>query len=340
MVKEMITKLEPAEVAWKRSVLDQDLVINRRHPIWKSKSDLNIMVFRKPADKSMIGMVVSCQCHPTTLAMENDKISAEYPGRACARIEELTQGKTAAVYFNGPCGDINPITTCTTDYERYERDIKAREKEVYEQHGTYEHTIKLGYTIGEEALKLANSLGDDVYYDSFTFNAYLRTIWVPLEDFVYLSNTFLGNKVTYLVKKYILLPIAIIHDEPPNFPGLAIKKRGKRITGYSLITLVDFVFKKQKTGKTERFMIYGTPGELFEIIGDRIEKVSPAKKENTFIFQNVNDWIAYLFPRDEYESQGGYEPMASFGPKCGDIVEREFYQLLKEMYENTTMFNY
>ena len=102
MVKEMITKLEPAEVAWKRSVLDQDLVINRRHPIWKSKSDLNIMVFRKPADKSMIGMVVSCQCHPTTLAMENDKISAEYPGRACARIEELTQGKTAAVFFTRP----------------------------------------------------------------------------------------------------------------------------------------------------------------------------------------------------------------------------------------------
>lgn len=340
LVKELLKKLEPAEIAWKRSIIDKDIIINRRHPIWRSKGDLNVMVFRRPSDKSMIGILVNFQCHPTSLAWSNDKISADYPGRVVARIEELTQGTTTAVFFNGPAGDLNPITTCKTDFERYERDQTAREKEVYSQKGTYEHCTKLGYTIGEEALSLAKSIKDEDYYDAFTFNAYLRTIWIPLKDFVYLSNTFLNNKVVYLVKKYLMLPIAMIHDEEPNFPGLAIKKKGLKITGYSVLSLADFRFIKSKTKESKRFIFFGTPGELFEKIGDNLEKVSPAGKENTFIIQNVNDWIAYLFPKEEYITQGGYEPLASFGPTCGYTVEKEMYQLLREILVDTTMFTY
>ena len=86
--------------------------------------------------------------------------------------------------------------------------------------------------------------------------------------------------------------------------------------------------------------VFGVPGELFEEIGKRFDEVSPSGPEDTFIIQNANDWIAYLFSLNEYVSQGGYEPLASFSPICGDRVEREMYKLMKEIREGVVFSHF
>jgi hypothetical protein len=78
--------------------------------------------------------------------------------------------------------------------------------------------------------------------------------------------------------------------------------------------------------------ILTVPGELFEDLGKILFKKSPTGKHNTFIFQNANDWVAYLFSPKEYIDYGGYEPVASFSPRCGEYVLKEMLKLLNGAY--------
>jgi neutral ceramidase len=49
---------------------------------------------------------VNYGCHPTTLGPDNNLYSADFPGVACARIEEAVGGM--AIFSTGPQGDVNP----------------------------------------------------------------------------------------------------------------------------------------------------------------------------------------------------------------------------------------
>lgn len=55
-----------------------------------------------------IAVVVNYTCHPTTLTGENRRITADYPGLVCSRIEEATGGVT--LFLMGAIGDVGPVT--------------------------------------------------------------------------------------------------------------------------------------------------------------------------------------------------------------------------------------
>lgn len=334
MVKELVEHLEDCTMAWTKEIFNPDIVINRRHPTEPPNPELGIISFKRESDKSLIGIIINYACHPTSLSFANNQLSADYPGRVVYRIEELTNKKTAAVFFTGPAGDLNPITTCGTDYEYLEQNRTP----VYTQYGTYEHATKIGNVIGEEALRLANCISEKEYFCKFEFQSYLKTIWIPMKDASYVSKTLLQNKVIYLLKKYLVLPVAMIHDEDPNFPGLAIKRKGKNINGYTTIQYIKI--KVSNKSKSRELSILTSPGELFYKIGHLFLKTSLTGPSNTFLFQNSNDWIAYLFPLKEYIEQGGYEPIASFGPLCGYEVMHETLKLFNEIKHKITFSHY
>ena len=348
MVKQMIKDLQPAKVAWGKKLIDSDVMINRRHPVWESKQNLGVMTFKNPKTNKLFGIMTTYGMHPTTMSAKNDKMSADYPGRVVYRIEEDTNHEVAAVFFTGAAGDLNPITTCGTDFAHLEKDPAARQS-IYAQTGTYEHTKKLGYHLGTQALKLAQSIPDEDYYDTMECQAYVKKFRVPFKDFqpyVYEWGNWIANKAIVFVKKWVLFPIAltIAHANEPNFPGLAIKappfsfKKGYHINVYTVIQIVRFKFgKSKKKGEVKELTYFGVPGELFEDIEKNLLKRSPTAPENTIIIQNANDWCGYLFPIKEYITQGGYEPFASTSPLVGKYVEREFYILTKEIEEGAQL---
>ena len=331
LVKKLVNNLKPCKIAWTKEKFNPDIVINRRNPLDKPMPDLGVISFKNMENDEIIGFIINYACHPTTLSYLNNKLSADYPGRVIHRINELTNGKINAVFFTGPAGDLNPITTCGTNYKKL---VKNRTP-IYKQMGTYKHTTKLGNIIAEEALKMVKKIPDKNYYNKLEYKSYLKTIWIPMKDARYFSKTWLQNKIIYLLKKYLVLPVAMMHEEDPNFPGLAIKKRGKNINGY---TLLQYIILKayNENGDSKKFSIITVPGELFHKIGNFLRKKSLTEPENTFIFQNSNDWIAYLFPLKDYMEQGGYEPIASFGPLCGHYVTEEFIKFYDEIKEKIT----
>ena len=301
-----------------------DLVIQRRHPTKKIKPRLGVITFKHIEDGKLIGFLTHYACHPTSLSYKNNKLSADWPGRVNYRIAELTKNKVSSMYFNGPSGDLNPITTCGTDYDYLDKNREL----IYEQLGDYQDTIRIGYSIAEEALRLANSIKDSEYFEELDFQVYIKNFWIPFKDHKYFSNKWMSNKLIHSLKKILLMPIAKIIGENANFPVFTIKRIRRHLNASTVIQYIKL--KAYSDSITKEFSLTTIPGELFEDLGEELLKKSPTGVDDSFIIQNGNDWIAYLFSLKEYAEYGGYEPQASFSPICGDRVMKEVIHLFNK----------
>jgi hypothetical protein len=329
LVKSLFNKLKPCKIGWIKRSFNPDIVINRRHPSRKPKPDLGIIAFRGLNNNELIGFIINYACHPTTLPGSNNKMSADYPGRIINKINDLTKNKINVAYFNGPSADLNPITTCGTDYDELEKTGKEGRKKIYDQSGTYENTINIGSIIAQEALKLAQSIKDEEFFELLNISTILRNFWIPFKDYKYFKPTWYQNTLSFNVKKFLIIPITKILSENANFPAFIIKRRPIRRYCYTVIQHIDLNVKSKT--KEKKLSVLTVPGELFEDLGKILFKKSPAGKKDTFIFQNANDWIAYLFSPKEYIELGGYEPVASFSPRCGEYTIKEMLKLFREL---------
>ncbi|QEE17932.1 hypothetical protein DSAG12_03770 [Promethearchaeum syntrophicum] len=325
-----VKQSDPCKISWKKETIKDNIIINRRHPEIESKSQLGIISFRNLSNEKLIGIIINFGTHPTTLNLTVRKLSADYPGRVCARIEQTTNNQISAVFFTGPAGDLNPITTCGDDFKVLTEDMTP----IYDQMGTYKHTKKIGYFLGDEALKIAQKIPSDEYFTDLDFTVYNQFFEIPFEDYKkFWTSKSLKSRLLHLIKKCFLfrLPIFMGSQNPPNFSTFNIRYSGHKIVSQ---TQIQFILIKAFSKSNERkksLSITAIPGELFEEIGKKILKNSPTGAENSFIFQNSNDWVGYLFPLKEYILVGGYEPSVSFSPVTGAYVQNNFIKLVHKI---------
>ncbi len=324
LFEKLSKQLEPCRIAWKKKQWNPDIVINRRHPTRQSKPELGVIVFKYVSKDEIIGLLTNYSCHPTTLSYKNFKLSADFPGKYVERIEQMTDKKTRAIYFNGPSGDLNPITTSGINYKALEEEKSL----IYDQLGTYEDTKKIGYIIAEEALKLARSIDDEEFSDSIRIMAESHEFWVPMKDAKYFNKIWLSNKLYYCIKKLFLLKIARLLLLNANFPFFTLNKKGRRVKCKTIVQ--RFQISTEAKNTSNKIDLITVPGELFEDLGNKILEESLLGRENTFIFQNSQDWIAYLFTIKEYINFGGYEPFPTFSPFSGEIVLNEVMKFFQE----------
>ncbi len=322
MVEKLFKDLEPCKIAWKKEKFNPNIVLNRRWPTRKVLPELGIISFKKLEESKLIGFIINFACHPTTLSFQNNKLSADFPGRVISKIDELTSNKVKSIYFNGPSGDINPITTSGTNLEKIDEDKTLS----YDQRGTYEHTKKIGFTIGEEALKIANSIPEENYFTEMDVDIYTKRLLVPQKDAKYYSKVWFSNKIKWLIKKHFLFKLAKFEEKYVNFPFFTIDRKHFKNFAKTIIQFLKFTASDGNT-----YGIITIPGELFEEIGKRIINEAPSPGENTLIFQNSQDWIGYLFPLEMYVNEGGYEPFMCFSPLGGAYIEKSAQKFLNEI---------
>lgn len=107
----------------------------RNHPI-----DPSVRVLRLDrADGRPLAVLVHYSCHPVTLAAENRKYSADWPGAMMRTIEEEVPGHPLAIFLQGAPGDINLMESLAG---------KNGEQEL----------MQIGRSIGEEAARVARSI--------------------------------------------------------------------------------------------------------------------------------------------------------------------------------------
>lgn len=115
-------KLEPVELAWSTGVAS--FVMNRRE--FTEKGVILGVNARRPVDRSvpvlrvsrkdgtLLAIVFSVACHPTTLTGEHLRINGDYPGYAQAYLEGAFPG-TQAMFLIGCGGDANPYPRGTLE---------------------------------------------------------------------------------------------------------------------------------------------------------------------------------------------------------------------------------
>ena len=187
-------------------------------------------------------------------------------------------------------------------------------------------TKKIGYTIGEEALKLAISIPEDEYFTHMDIEVYRRRILIPQKDAKYFSKVWFLNSVKWWIKKFFLFKIAKFDKISVNFPFFKVERKHLKNFGS---TIVQYI--KLKASNDKIYGIITIPGELFEEIGKILIKEAPSSEENTLIFQNAQDWIGYLFPLEMYINEGGYEPFMCFSPLGGAYIEFGTKKLLNDV---------
>ncbi len=337
MVGEMLQHLEPARIAWGRTVIGDHVILNRRHWTKRYHADLGVICFKNAATGNMIGIIVNYGAHPTILSNNNLKLSAEWPGRLVGRIEQ--QGGFRAVFFNDAAGDVSPSF----------REYKVIFKRLHATRGRFRIAPGIrvkamegyGWKIADHALALAQSIPDGDYYDRVESKCYTRAVWFPIEDFKGKYNPLvkIQNRFWHLSKKYFLLPIvfAITHDKEPNFPGLALKHRGLiDVKCYTKIQYFRFTASDSATGKSHAFNVIGMPGEPLRHYGRSLQRKTREGFDDSFLFQMSNDWMAYLLDYSEY-TYGGGEPMESLAPVAGKFLKQHFYQLLADVDAGLTI---
>lgn len=323
MVEKLFKELKLCKMAWKKQKFNPDLVLNRRWPKKKTIPDLGVISFKSLEEGKIIGIIINYACHPTSLSFKNNKLSADYPGRIVSKIESLTNNSIKSVYINGASGDLNPITTSGTNYEEIDEDKTL----TYDQLGTYEHTINIGSKIAKEVLAIVNSIEDKNYLQNFNLEIYSKKVIIPMKDAKYFSKVWFANSLKWFIKKHFLFKIARFNKKSVNFPFFNIRRKNLKRYGE---TIIHFIMIQSPSG--EHLGIITVPGELFEDVGKRVIKASPTLAQNTFIFQNSQDWIGYLFPLKMYIEEGGYEPFMCFSPLCGHFIEIELMRLLNRIH--------
>jgi neutral ceramidase len=79
-----------------------------RAPAPEEEIDTVLSVWRLSDTTGKTGAVLfSCACHPTSMGPEHNAISAEFPGRACEKLEEKFPG-AIAIYLQGCAADVRP----------------------------------------------------------------------------------------------------------------------------------------------------------------------------------------------------------------------------------------
>jgi len=166
------------------------------------------------------------------------------------------------------------------------------------------------------------------FSNSIKINAEIHEFWIPMKDAKYFNKIWFSNKLYYCIKKQLLLKIARLGLLNANFPFFTLNKKGRKVKCKTVVQ--RFQISTDARNTSNKIDLITVPGELFEDLGNKILDESLLGRKNTFIFQNSQDWIAYLFTIKEYINFGGYEPFPTFSPFSGEIVLNKVLKFFQE----------
>lgn len=234
---------------------------------------VNALSFRN-ADGEFVGTILNYACHAVVLGADNLLISPDYPGVATELLERELGG--VALFFNGACGNINPI-----------------------KRGSFDYADEAGRTIGEEALKCLKA---SEFIPTDTLKVRSETLALPLmscpsqeelkeELQRYRQELRLAQDENNLARiKQFRAMVLWVEEMLDALPTGSVPDRA--IAELQLINIGDVC-------------LVGVPGELFVELGLRIKELLPSK--HIFVIGYANGCIGYI-PTDSAIEEGGYEP--------------------------------
>jgi len=304
------------------------VMINRRDLFNFEKAKYPITVIKvisnEQEDKDhLFGIILNYACHGTVLPRQNTLITADYVGYVIKAIEEeYPDLKGNTLYFNGPCGEINPLSSELRNKMKIKGPSRLKARDIYQQVGTWDDAKRIGFTIAKYSLKVLDKIKCNEYND---LKVICRNIRIPIRDYPYgsdlksaLNRSFYKIKyrlISKLIKLNILKSNILFNIDKEN-----IKKFVESIV--QIINLGDLV-------------IVTAPGEFFLELGNEVinyaKSIFPTK--NALMIELANDSIGYLYTIEAYR-KGGYESALSIIPLGGRFVTMKLKHLINELQLN------
>ena len=111
-VSQACEQLEPARVGVGWGMLHGHAVNRRR---FEDPIDPAVFVMRVDADERPLGIYYSFACHPVVLGPDSRAVSGDWPAVASRALEAELGDGAVAVFGQGACGDVNPLTPPVQD---------------------------------------------------------------------------------------------------------------------------------------------------------------------------------------------------------------------------------
>ncbi len=263
---EAISNYEPAEMGYairKIETIGFNRVTGESSPL---DNLLSVIVFKIKYSKNLF--LVNYACHPVTLGI-NDGTSADYPGRVIKEIESIQGDK--GIFFQGCCGDIDPLVNKAKWGSGTEKDI-----------------MKYGKHIFREITKVTEGIS---FKQDIEIKSTKRTIRIPLQipdiETIKESEPF-GNKDFDAVR---------LNSVNQKFHNAWLNSAIEAIQNNRIKPYVDNV--PVQGIKMGEIVIIGLPGEVFSEIGLKIKQIY----KNTIVIGCANGVIGYIPTSETYMSK-------------------------------------
>ncbi len=286
-VEQACDALQPARIGSGYGML-YGYSVNRR---WLDRPvDPGVAVIRvDDAEGRPLGLVTNFGCHAVVLGYDNLMISADWPGYACAKLEEELGEGTTCLFLQGGSGDINPLVSGVRRRLRSGHTVvaigevssyygSADDPELWNigdrGGGTFEEVAELGEAFAEEALHVARGIRTDV-------------------------------PATPLWSEQVIVDAAAGPDEPRLEPeGLALAL----VTERPLISNEGTIPAEIMLLGVGDALLVGEPGEVFSQTAVNLRtRLRLYGYATPMLVGYANGWLVYL-PEPEAFDEGGYEP--------------------------------
>lgn len=236
-----------------------------------------------------LGLVTNFGCHAVVLGYDNYLISADWPGYACAKLEQALGTGTTCLFFQGGAGDVNPLIAGVRQRLRSGHTIIAiGDVSVYygspddperwnigdRGGGTFEEVAELGEAFGDEVLRVATRISTATLADS---------IW----------------------SEQVIINAAADPDEPrPEPPAWS---RSLITEAPAIVNQLDIPAEVMVFGLGGMVLV-GEPGEPFSQTAVNFKvRLHTLGYATPALVGYANGWLVYL-PEPEAFDEGGYEP--------------------------------
>ena len=228
--------------------------------------ELNVIYINGLTD-NLKAVLINYSCHPVVLGSKNRLISADFPGYCTSIIEKNLGKNSMALFLNGACGDINPITC-----------------KGYFCDGTFQDVEQMGNKLAKETLqiiqkiKCTSKVNIDVLREEIKFqsissiHSYLRLLRDNFSRWIF----WLNMKSVYVFTKGIIPTRFLVKGDPFFFKNEVEVK----------ILFLNDIF------------LVGIPGELFVQFGLDIKINSDV--EYVIISSYTNGYEGYMPTLDAF----------------------------------------
>lgn len=291
-LRQALANLRPAAISSSVESL-HGIASNRRHV--EREVDPSCFVLQV-SDRHMdcIATVIHFTCHPTVLGDQDARISGDFPGIACALLEQALGHGSVALFLNGCLGDIST---------RFTRTVPA-----------YAESVRFGRMVAGAALK---AIGTARQLKSINLNSTLYSLQLPAKSQKWVAHAEerAAGAQRELAAQQGTAPHGMVRQLTTDLQGAEIAVR----IAEPLSRLKSVPFQIQHLRISEEVDLMAMPGELFSSLGRMVESAVP-EGTTVRLVGPANGYLGYVPDSSAYD-EGGYEVDGSIVDKgAGEAI--------------------